>query len=135
MSYLILVCTVCHCLSVKKSQVLSLSAHSYCMRFIELRNTIFVECTIWYTLLSFEPRHEITWFCICKNSKNKGADQLHGNLAADQCLCFRLIDSTILLLPISEISSLQSSSVAVQPSLCRTWSETPKTGFLMTDHI
>ena len=29
------------------------------------------------------------------------------------------------------MSSLQPSSVAVQPGLCRTWSETPKTGFLM----
>ena len=28
-------------------------------------------------------------FCICKN---KGADQLHGNRAADQRLCFRCID-------------------------------------------
>ena len=28
------------------------------------------------------------------------------------------------------ISSLQPSSVAVQPGLCETWSETPKSGFL-----
>ena len=34
-------------------------------------------------------------FCICEN---KGADQLHGNRAADQHLCFRYIDSTIPLL-------------------------------------
>ena len=34
-------------------------------------------------------------FCICEN---KGADQLRGNRAADQCLCFRYIDSTIPLL-------------------------------------
>ena len=32
----------------------------------------------------------------------------------------------------SEISSLYPSFVAVQPGLCRTWSETPKTGFLTT---
>ena len=31
-------------------------------------------------------------FCI---DKNKGVDQLHGNDAADKCLCFRYIDSTI----------------------------------------
>ena len=36
-------------------------------------------------------------------------------------------DSTTLLLPKSEISNL----VAVLSSLSRTWSETPKTGFLM----
>ena len=42
-------------------------------------------------------------FCICKN---KDADQLRGNREADQCLCFRYIDSTIPLLSESEISSL-----------------------------
>ena len=68
-------------------------------------------------------------FCICEN---KDADQLRGNREADQRLCFRYTDSTIPLLPIYEISSLQPSSVAVQPSICRTWSETPKTGFLTT---
>ena len=31
-----------------------------------------------------------------------------------------------------EISSLFPSCVAEQPGLCWTWSETPKTGFLMT---
>ena len=68
-------------------------------------------------------------FCICEN---KGADQLRGNREADQRLCFRYTDSTIPLLPISKISSLWPSSVAVQPALCGTWSETPKTGFLTT---
>ena len=68
-------------------------------------------------------------FCICEN---KDADQLRGNRKADQRLCFRYTDSTIPLLSKSEISSLWSSSVAVQPGLCGTWSETPKTGFLRT---
>ena len=66
-------------------------------------------------------------FCMWEN---KDADQLRGNCEADQRLCFRNIDSTIPLLSKSEISSLQPSSVAVQPDLCRTWSKTPKTGFL-----
>ena len=66
-------------------------------------------------------------FCICEN---KDADQLRGNREADQRLCFRYLDSTIPLLPKSEISSLLPSSIAVQPGLCRTWSDTPKTGFL-----
>ena len=60
-----------------------------------------------------------TTFCICEN---KDADQLRGNREADQRLCFRYTDSTIPLLSKSEISSLQPSSVAVQPGLCRTWS-------------
>ena len=42
-------------------------------------------------------------FCICEN---KDADQLRGNREADQRLCFRYTDSTIPLLPISEISSI-----------------------------
>ena len=41
-------------------------------------------------------------FCKCEN---KGADQLCGNRAADQHLCFRYIDSTIPLLTKSKISS------------------------------
>ena len=41
-------------------------------------------------------------FCICKN---KGADQQRDN-RADQHLCFRFIDSAILVLPKSYISSL-----------------------------
>ena len=67
-------------------------------------------------------------FCICQN---KDEDQLRGYREADQRLCFCYTDySTIPLLPKSEISSLKPSCVAVQPGLCRTLSETPKTGFL-----
>ena len=43
----------------------------------------------------------------------------------------RIVQSLFYLLK-SGISSLQPSSVVVQPGLCRTWSETPKTGFLTT---
>ena len=60
-------------------------------------------------------------FCICEN---KGADQICSNCEADQHLCFRYTDSTILLLSKSEISSLYLSSVAVQADLCRTCVET-----------
>ena len=42
----------------------------------------------------------------CLINKNREADQLSGNLEADQRLCFRYTDSTISLLPKSEISSL-----------------------------
>ena len=41
--------------------------------------------------------------CICEN---KDADQLRGNREADQRLCFRYTDSTVPLLPKSEISKL-----------------------------
>ena len=60
------------------------------------------------------------------------AAQLCSNSAAGQNLCLCYIDNTIPLLPKSEISSLLLSSVVVQPSLCRTWLETPKTGYVMT---
>ena len=65
-------------------------------------------------------------FCICEN---KDADQLRGNREADQRFCFRYTDSTIPLLPKYDITSLLLSSVAVQPGLCRTWSETPENRF------
>ena len=65
-------------------------------------------------------------FRICEN---KSADQLRSNCAADQRLCFGYIDSTIPLLSKSKLSSFLPFSVAVQPGLCRTWSETTKTDF------
>ena len=55
--------------------------------------------------------------------------------AVDQQLCFRFIDNTTPLLLKCEIPSLYASSEAVQPGLCGTWSETPMTGFLMTQLI
>ena len=67
--------------------------------------------------------------CLCEN---KGADQLHGNRAADQRLCFLSKESTIPLHPKLEISSLKLASVAVLPGLCLTWSKTLKTAFLTT---
>ena len=42
------------------------------------------------------------------------------------------LDSIIPLVSISKISSLQLASVAVQASLSLPWSQTPKTGFLVT---
>ena len=73
-------------------------------------------------------------FCICEN---KDADRLRSNCSAVQRLCFHYMDihykgSTIPLLPKTQISSIYASSVAAQPGLCGTWSETPKTGFLTT---
>ena len=74
-----------------------------------------------YIYIEYEPRHEKPAFCICEN---KDADQLRSYREADQRLCFCYIDSIIPLIPKSEISNLKPSSVAVQPGLCRTRSET-----------
>ena len=51
------------------------------------------------------------------------------NCTADHGLCFRYKDSTMHLLSKSKIFSIQPSSVIAQVGLCRTWYETPKTGF------
>ena len=57
-----------------------------------------IEAQLYKSLVMRKPD-----FCICEN---KDADQLRGNREADQRLCFRYTDSTIPLLPKSEISSL-----------------------------
>ena len=66
-------------------------------------------------------------FCLCEN---KGADQLCSNCTADQRLCLPYTDSTMPRLLISEIQASSLLSLTVQANLCRTWSETPKAGFL-----
>ena len=66
----------------------------------------------------------------------KAKAQISCDRAADKRLCFHYIDSIYNPLhPISEISTLWQSSVTVQPGLCRTLTETPKTGFLAARHI
>ena len=57
--------------------------------------------------------------------------QRRSNREVDQRLCFRNTARTIHLLPKFEVSSLFPSSVAEQPGLCWTWSETQKTDLLM----
>ena len=71
-------------------------------------------------------------FGICEN---KGAVQLHSNFTAVQHLCFCYIDSTIsfsfYLYPKFQASThllWLNSPVCVGPA----WSETPKTGYLIT---
>ena len=72
--------------------------------------------------MSINMSHRVGNPTICIGEK-KDADQLRSNFEADQRLCFRYTDSTIPLLSKSQISSLSPSSVTVQPSFCRTWSE------------
>ena len=52
------------------------------------------------------------------------------NCEADQHLCFRYTDSTILLLSKFNIPTRKPSSVLVQLNLCQSWTKTPKISFL-----
>ena len=78
-------------------------------------------------LIEYEPLHEKQLFLHMRKKA-----QISCAVLADQRLCFRFIDGTNPLLLKSENSSLLASSDDVQPDPCRTWLETPKTGFLAT---
>ena len=70
-------------------------------------------------------------FCICEN---KAAVQLRGYRKADQGLCFRYIESTVSLLSKSEIFKPLAIFCGYTAGFVSdlTWSETPKTAFLVT---
>ena len=68
-------------------------------------------------------------YAICEQQRCRSAC---ASVQSDRRLCFRCLDTIILLVSISEISSFYLASVAAQAGLSVTWSETPKTGFLMT---
>ena len=65
-------------------------------------------------------------------ANNKEADQPAHPRSLISTFIVRCLDSIILLVFITEISSLYLASVAAQTDLSLTWSETPKTGFLVT---
>ena len=70
-------------------------------------------------------------FCICKN---KGTDSCSviEQLISAFVFTTKIVQSHYFL-NLSEISSFQPNSVAVQPGLCWTWLETLKIGFLLTN--
>ena len=65
-------------------------------------------------------------------ANNKGADQPAHSCSLISTFIVRYLDSIIPLLAIAEISRLKLASVAEHAGLCLTWSQTPKTGFLVT---
>ena len=65
-------------------------------------------------------------------ANNKGADQPAHPRSLISAFVVRCLDSIIPLVSISEISSLYLVFVAAQAGLSLTWSQTPKTGFLVT---
>ena len=78
----------CHCL-LSTDYVIVQIVDYYCSTEILKNNNVNMSCVV------RKPA-----FCICEN---KDADQLCGNRQADQRLCFCYTDSTIPLLPKSEI--------------------------------
>ena len=60
---------------------------------------------------------------------NKGADQPRSLIST---FIVRCLDSIIPLVSMSEFSSLYLASVVAQDCSSLTWSQTPKTGFLVT---
>ena len=65
-------------------------------------------------------------------ANNKGADQPAHLRSLISAFVVRYLDSIIPILAKSKISRLQLVSVVEQAGLSLTWSETPKTGFLVT---
>ena len=65
-------------------------------------------------------------------ANNKGADQPAHLRSLISAFVIRWLDSIIPLVSISKISSLSLVSVAEEASLNLTWSQNPKTGFLVT---
>ena len=68
-------------------------------------------------------------YAICEQQRHRSACI---SAQSDQCLCCLLPDRIIPLLAISKNSRLWLASEAEQPGLSLSWSETPKTGFLVT---
>ena len=68
-------------------------------------------------------------YAVCEQQRRRSAC---ASAQSDQRLYFRCLDSMIPLVSTSEISSLHLVSVAAQAGLCLTWSQTTKTGFLVT---
>ena len=66
-------------------------------------------------------------------ANNKGGDQpAHSRSLISTFVVHCLINSIISILAISKISRSWLVPVAEQAGLSRTWSQTPKTGFLVT---
>ena len=65
-------------------------------------------------------------------ANNKGADKPAHPHSLISAFIVRILDSIIPLVSRSKISRLYLASEAAQPGLRFTWSETSKTGFLVT---
>ena len=68
-------------------------------------------------------------YAICEQQRRRSTC---ASAQSDQRLCCSLPDSIIPLLAIAEGSRLELVSMVAQAGLCLTWSQTPKTDFLVT---
>ena len=68
-------------------------------------------------------------FAICEQQRRRSACNPRSPISAFNVRC---LHSVIPLVSISEISSLYLASVAEQAGLSQPWSQTTKTGFLVT---
>ena len=66
---------------------------------------------------------------VCKQQRCRSA---WATAQSDSTFVVHCLDGIIALVSMSEISRLQLASVAVQADLSLPWSQTPKTGFLLT---
>ena len=67
-------------------------------------------------------------FAICKQQSRSSVHPC----SLISAIVVSCLDSILPLVSISELSSLYLASLAAQTGLCLTWSQTPKTGFLVT---
>ena len=93
------------------------------MNFISKITVLCISHTIWAT--SWEN-------LFMPYANNKGEDQSEYPRSLISAFVVRCLDSIIPIVSISEISSLYLASVAQQADLSLTWSQTTKTGFLVT---
>ena len=68
-------------------------------------------------------------FAICEQKRCRSACAF---TQSDQRLVVHCLDNIIPLVSTSKISNLYLASLAAQAHLCLTWSQTPRTGILMT---
>ena len=85
----------------------------------------------------YTPGYELIWAMSWENlfyayANNKGADQPAHPRSLISAFVVRFLDSIIPLVSLSEISRLSLASEAEQAGLSPIWSQTPKTGFLVT---
>ena len=65
-------------------------------------------------------------------TNNKGTDQPAHPLCLISAFVVRCVESIIPILAKSKVSRLKLASIAEQAGMSLTWSQTPKTGFLVT---